>query len=566
MAVDQVSSRTVQTVSAAGAFSDAGLREGLTFDARVLAVNADNTLRLATRYGTIDLSADALLGDGGQALAQTVAADDLATLIGTTLKLAVGAKDDTSGRMALKVVGLETPALTGNLANPLQTTDAERALDPAPIIAGEVANAAARQDGLAPVYSLMSQLSGAGATLPASVTTAMAQIGALAMPGETSVAPETVKSALTSSGLFFEARLASGTTPASGSLAAGDLKAALFGLKAALDQWIGLQPAGPSAPQSVEPAAPATMTAAASAAQPTARPLAATLDTEALMTVLRPPPGSLAAQPPIAAATGAGGQTVMPGSASASGILATRPDLAAMAALGEWLQTTAPDGQRNAARTGKGVSQASSARDADAPDAKSIQRPPPPKRGLPLKGQAAIATTPGDGGTSLDVAKTLSRKTGDAIARLTLGQYASLPEAETAEARASRSHEAGSSWLFEVPIALKSGVSVAQFEIDRDAQDKTAAASEGPNWRVKFAVDVAPLGPVYGRVVLGGSHLAVAIWAEKPASAFALSRETGQLRQALEEAGLSVDEIRFVAGPPPSGPPARAGGFIDRNA
>ncbi|MDR3495226.1 MAG: flagellar hook-length control protein FliK [Ancalomicrobiaceae bacterium] len=582
MAVDQVSSRVVQATAAAGALGEAGLREGLTFDARVLAVNADNTLRLATRYGTMDLSADALLG-GGQTLAQEVTAENLSTLIGVTLKLAVGAKDVAGGRMALKVVGVETQALNASPSNASQTADPEHVVDPAPIIAGEVANAVARQDGLAPVYSLMSRLSEAGGTLPANVATAMQQLGGLAVSGETDVGPEAVRSALASSGLFFEAKLASGAKPAGAALAAGDLKAALFGLKAALDQWIGQQPASPASaqsgagqPTSGQPASaaqPADVTAASlgtpQAAAPSVRPGAAALDTEALMTVLRPPPsaGSPQAQATPGAGIGQPGTAPAAGVALPAGVLAARPDLATMAALGELLRAAMPlpDGQRGPARMAKGTPSASAARASNLRDVADAQRPPPPQRGLPLKGQAAIPTSPAGSETSVDVAKDLSRKAGDAIARLTLGQYASLPEAQSADARGSR-QPAGSSWLFEVPIALKTGVSVAQFEIDRDAPETTANMPDGPNWRVKFAVDVAPLGAVHGRVVLGGGHLAVAIWAEKAASALALSQDTGQLRQALEKAGLTVDEIRLVAGPPPAGPPARAGGFIDRNA
>ncbi len=57
MAVEQLSSRTVTAISAAAATDMLSqLKEGAILEGRVMAINPDDTLKLATRLGQLDIA------------------------------------------------------------------------------------------------------------------------------------------------------------------------------------------------------------------------------------------------------------------------------------------------------------------------------------------------------------------------------------------------------------------------------------------------------------------------------------------------------------------------------
>ena len=68
------------------------------------------------------------------------------------------------------------------------------------------------------------------------------------------------------------------------------------------------------------------------------------------------------------------------------------------------------------------------------------------------------------------------------------------------------------------------------------------------------------------RLTLANHRLSLGVWTERPDAAAAMAREAATLRQSLGDLAVSIDEIHLYSGKPPAGPPARAGGFIDRNA
>ncbi|RAI43358.1 hypothetical protein CH341_14855, partial [Rhodoplanes roseus] len=97
-------------------------------------------------------------------------------------------------------------------------------------LAQAVRAAAAQQDGLAPLLANLAAAMKLGG-IPDAVRTAAAQLLSFRVPTDEPIEPEDVARALSRSGLFLEAGLATGTVPAS---PAGDMKAALVALKAAL--------------------------------------------------------------------------------------------------------------------------------------------------------------------------------------------------------------------------------------------------------------------------------------------------------------------------------------------
>jgi hypothetical protein len=183
--------------------------------------------------------------------------------------------------------------------------------------------------------------------------------------------------------------------------------------------------------------------------------------------------------------------------------------------------------------------------------------PPPPYRGAPPSAQPeGRASLPPYAPTSA-VSQRLLAETDAALARQTLLQLASLPQSGGGPHGAERSAQ----WAFEIPIAMGQGSAITQFEIARDGH---AAGAAGPSaWRVRFSLDVEPLGPVHALIAVVGERAAVTLWAEREASAARLRAGSDVLADALRAAALDPRDIQFRVGAPAAPPPA-AGRFLDR--
>jgi hypothetical protein len=106
-----------------------------------------------------------------------------------------------------------------------------------------LAAAAPRQNGLASLFAELA-LFAARADVPPQVRAAAQALLALQLNAD-GIAPETLARALQQSGLYLEAKLAAGASPA------GDLKGALLTLRSALNAWLG-----DAVPRASEQAAP----------------------------------------------------------------------------------------------------------------------------------------------------------------------------------------------------------------------------------------------------------------------------------------------------------------------
>jgi hypothetical protein len=193
--------------------------------------------------------------------------------------------------------------------------------------------------------------------------------------------------------------------------------------------------------------------------------------------------------------------------------------------------------------------------------------PPPPYRGAPTAGQAAVAPSISVDMAPRDIGKVLLGETDAAIARQTLLQAASLPDhltANAANALTIRNDATGPRWLFEVPIATPQGAAVAQFEIARDGRHAPAEGLK-PVWRARFSLDVEPIGPVHAQIALIGTRTAVTLWAERPDTSAQLRDNAGKLADALRQAELDPGDVLVRAGSPPRPREAVASGrFLDR--
>ena len=170
--------------------------------------------------------------------------------------------------------------------------------------------------------------------------------------------------------------------------------------------------------------------------------------------------------------------------------------------------------------------------------------PPPPVRGAALAAQpAALASLPQDTDAPTLV-RHLQAQVEQAVARQTLHQLASLPDGQ------------GAAWMFELPLATPQGAAIAQFEVQRDGR-----APDGefvPGWRLRFSVDIAPLGPVHAHLGLVGDRAAVTLWAARAETLEPLRQEAAALARALPA------EVVVHGGAPHASAPPPPGRFVDR--
>jgi hypothetical protein len=184
--------------------------------------------------------------------------------------------------------------------------------------------------------------------------------------------------------------------------------------------------------------------------------------------------------------------------------------------------------------------------DQAAPPAPARTPPPPPLAEGPTSGQApAMPSLPRDAPGSL-AAHHLLQQTSAALARQQLLQLASLPR-----------NGQGPRWMFEIPLITPQGSAVAQFQVSGERRDRSADGEPSESlWRVKFSLDIEPLGPVHAQALLGPGRAGVTIWAERPSSAEMLRRQEGSLTGALKSAGFDPDVAVYAGAPRAEAPPA----------
>ncbi|MBV8752901.1 MAG: flagellar hook-length control protein FliK [Hyphomicrobiales bacterium] len=191
--------------------------------------------------------------------------------------------------------------------------------------------------------------------------------------------------------------------------------------------------------------------------------------------------------------------------------------------------------------------------------AAATSAPPPPYRGAPPSAQSQAQTSLPPYAPSGAVAQRLLAETDAALARQTLLQVASLPETEAGSHAVARATQ----WAFEIPLAAGQGSAIAQFEITRDGHAATEASAASFTWRVRFSVNLEPMGPVHALVALAGERAAVTLWAERETSASHLRAHGALLENALRAVALEPRDIQIRTGAPAAPPPA-AGRFLDR--
>ena len=442
-----------------------------------------------------------------------------------------------------------------------------------------VQGAAARQNGLSP---LLADLAAAADldTLPAPVRQAAEQVLALRTPLQPNISATDLKQAFARSGLLMEARLAAGAAAGTPAQAVPDLKAALTVLRQALATWVAAPRATPRATPAVQSDAAPPKQAAPAAVSPTpeesvegdaATPPRVTVPVQASVPKMptqmpalegaAKPPGQVPVPPGVPED---GAETGAPSHPARTPAPAGHPKLDTSFETAPRARVTLPLAlpPMPALPGARIASPPTGPAEASLPDTalNAPTAPPPPYRGAPPAPQPAVTPTVTLLSEPLAVAETLLDETDAALARQTLLQAASLPD--RADPQAQRQETSGPRWNFEVPFATPQGTAIAQFEIARDGHNAQRDGA-APGWRVRFTLDVEPMGPVHAQIGLKGVRASVNLWAERGTSAAQLRQHAAVLRDALKEAEFEPGDVVVRTGAPPQ-PAAAAGRFLDR--
>lgn len=184
-------------------------------------------------------------------------------------------------------------------------------------------------------------------------------------------------------------------------------------------------------------------------------------------------------------------------------------------------------------------------------------RPAPPRDGL-LTPQPAAEPSLNSAARPATIAQALFGQAEAALDRIALAQYASLPQ----EA-ARLDQQPPARWLTEIPLALPNGTAVLPLEIERDPPQSGSATPDAPLWRVRFALDVEPLGALQGIVTLQGRAIGVSFWAEREDTSRLLRQATPDLETSLLRSRFDSAEFEVFTGHPQTAK-AAAGQFLDR--
>ena len=183
----------------------------------------------------------------------------------------------------------------------------------------------------------------------------------------------------------------------------------------------------------------------------------------------------------------------------------------------------------------------------------------PPRRDGPLAPQPAVEPSLAPGEKPLAIAETLLDQTEAALDRIKLTQYASLP----LEPGRQDGTQPAQRWLAEIPLAFQHGIAMLPLQVERDPPRRDAQGVSPPVWRIRFALDVEPMGPLQGVVTLQGRDVGVSIWAEREETSQLLRGAAPGLEGALLDADFASGAIDIHTGQPRVMQPT-AGQFLDR--
>jgi hypothetical protein len=229
--------------------------------------------------------------------------------------------------------------------------------------------------------------------------------------------------------------------------------------------------------------------------------------------------------------------------------------LALRAALQGEASAASPDGARPNEKPDSGAG----ARPADTSTLPLQPRAAPPQReGLLTAQPASPASVDLAAEPASAVMGKLAAQTEAALDRLSLAQFASLPSPQDAGAGAPLNR-----WFAEIPLMPGTGSAVLPLEIEEDRGGQTHDGPQARTWRVRFALDLPPMGLIHALITMQARSVAVMVWAERESTSKLVRDFAPDLQAALADGGFDRAEIDVAMGRPVARP-ASAGHYLDR--
>lgn len=191
------------------------------------------------------------------------------------------------------------------------------------------------------------------------------------------------------------------------------------------------------------------------------------------------------------------------------------------------------------------------------------KQPAPPSRQTGPQGQAAQTSSGYWAGSAPQNLQSLLQETDAALARMRLTQLvnAGLAGDDGPQAAAAKPMDA----VVELPIALGNETTVMQMQVGRDGGGNNGEEEDDPAWRLRFALDLTATGPLEAAVSLRGGGTYVSLWVERKETLDLLTGLQETMEAAFADAGLNLQELRFIRGLPPR-TAAKYGALINRQS
>ncbi|CTQ67262.1 Flagellar hook-length control protein FliK [Roseibium alexandrii] len=191
------------------------------------------------------------------------------------------------------------------------------------------------------------------------------------------------------------------------------------------------------------------------------------------------------------------------------------------------------------------------------------RQPAPASRSSGPQGQAPQTSSGFWAGSAPQNLQSLLQETDAALARMRLTQLtnAGLAGDDGPQAAAAKPMDS----VLELPLALGQDTAVMQMQIGRDGGGNSVDEDEEPAWRLRFALDLTATGPLEAAVSLRGGGTYISLWVDRKETLDLLSGLQETMEAAFADAGLDLQELRFIRGLPPK-TAAKYGALINRQS
>lgn len=178
------------------------------------------------------------------------------------------------------------------------------------------------------------------------------------------------------------------------------------------------------------------------------------------------------------------------------------------------------------------------------------------------RGQQPMPLGLGGGEDAEQMLSRLLQDTDGALSRLRMAQMANRGlGADDFATQAARSMDL----VVELPLSVGQETAIVQMQVGRDPDHDGEGDEDGRGWRLRFGMDLTATGPLEAAVSLRGGGTFVSLWLEREETYQSLSGQKETIEASFAEAGLDLQELRFIRGMPIR-TKLRAGSQLDQSS